>query len=175
MMGVKKIKTIRINAQKCTGCRSCEVICSAFHYDLSLVNRVRSRIRVIIDEENDVYVPIIAGPYTEAECPGRYTMTIEGREYDECSFCRASCPSRDLFKEPESGLPLKCDMCGEPPQPEPLCVKWCKSEALTLVEREEESEEEEVVFDEKGAALDFLIKKYGLKEIREAVAERSES
>ncbi len=42
---------------------------------------------------------------------GRDKYMIDGKEYDECGFCRASCPSRDAFKEPDSGLPLKCDMC----------------------------------------------------------------
>jgi benzoyl-CoA reductase subunit BamC len=170
-MGTRKIKTIRINASKCTGCRSCEVICSAFHYDSSLVNRERSRIRVIVDEENDSYVPIIAGPYTEAECPARYKLTIEGKEYDECFFCRSSCPSRDLFKEPDSGIPLKCDMCGEPPQDEPLCVKWCMSDALMYVEREEEGEEAEA--GDKERAVEYLIKKYGVKEIRDMLDRKS--
>jgi len=171
-MGTRKIKTIRINASKCTGCRSCEVICSAFHYDSSLVNRERSRIRVIVDEETNMYIPIIAGPYTEAECPARYKLTIEGKEYDECFFCRSSCPSRDLFKEPDSGIPLKCDMCGEPPQDEPLCVKWCMSDALMYVEREEEGEEEEA--GDKERAMEYLIKKYGVKEIRDMLEKKSE-
>jgi len=52
-------------------------------------------------------------------------------------------PSRDLFKEPDSGLPLKCDMCeDDPPQEKPLCVQWCLNDALTYEEREEEVEEE---------------------------------
>ena len=42
---------------------------------------------------------------------GRDKYIIDGKEYEECDFCRAVCPSRDLFKEPDSGLPLKCDMC----------------------------------------------------------------
>ena len=74
-----------------------------------------------------------------AECAGRDKYTIDGKEYDECAFCRASCPSREEFKEPDSGLPLKCDMCeGEE---EPLCVKWCVVDALIYEEREEEVEE----------------------------------
>ena len=59
----------------------------------------------------DIYIPVFAGEYTAAECTGRDKYIIDGKEYDECGFCRASCPSRDLFKEPDSGLPLKCDMC----------------------------------------------------------------
>ncbi|MBI4295132.1 MAG: (4Fe-4S)-binding protein [Chloroflexi bacterium] len=135
----KKIRLIKIDADKCSGCRACEAICSAYHND-SLVNPKRSRIRVFWDEANDLYVPILAGPYTQAECNGRHITVVKGKEYDECSFCRASCPSRDLFKEPDSALPLKCDMCGEPPLPEPMCVKWCLTDALTYVEREEEEE-----------------------------------
>ena len=50
-----------------------------------------------------------------------------------------SCPSRDRFKEPDSGLPLKCDMCEGEEQP--LCVKWCLAEALIVEEREEEVDE----------------------------------
>lgn len=141
----KKIKIIKIEADKCTGCRMCETICSAFHAEpkYSIGNPKRSRIRVFFDEENDLYVPILAGQYTDAECNGRHITIINGKEYDECSFCRASCPSRDLFKEPDAlDIPLKCDMCGEPPPLEgPVCVKWCLPNALTFIEREEEVEE----------------------------------
>ena len=78
-----------------------------------------------------------------AECMGRDKYMIDGKEYDECAFCRASCPSRDLFKEPDSGLPLKCDMCeSDPALSEPLCVQWCLDDALIYEEREEEVEEE---------------------------------
>jgi benzoyl-CoA reductase subunit BamC len=165
-MTARKIKTIKIDASKCTGCWACEVICSAFHSEYSRVNRERSRIRVLVDNDKDLYVPVIAGPYTLGECPGRSEIAIDGKEYDECFFCRVSCPSRDLFKEPDSGLPLKCDMCGEPPQPEPLCVKWCMSDALTYVEREEEEGAEEDEGD-KERAVAYLIEKYGADEIRE--------
>lgn len=147
----KVIKILKIDTDKCTGCRSCGMICSAFHAEpkYGIVNAQRSRIRIFWDEENALFVPIMAGPYTEAECNGRSVVVVNGKEYDECSFCRASCPSRDLFKEPDTGIPLKCDMCGEPmPEGGPLCVKWCLAGALTYTEREEEAEvveeEEEV-------------------------------
>ena len=135
----KIVKTIRVDANKCTGCRVCEAVCSAFHAEPkhSIVNPKRSRIRVFWDEEKDVYVPVLAGQFTDAECNSRSVLAINGKEYGECSFCRASCPSRDLFKEPDSGIPLKCDMCGEPPPEKPMCVKWCLSEALTYTEKEE--------------------------------------
>ena len=67
---------------------------------------------------------------------------MKGKEYGECSFCRSSCPSRDLFKEPDADTPLKCDVCEVLDVSEPMCVKWCLSDALTY---EEEEVEEEVV------------------------------
>ncbi|WP_291348230.1 (4Fe-4S)-binding protein [Desulfobacula sp.] len=171
----KIIKTIRIDVDKCNGCRACEVICSAFHATpkYSSNNPARSRIRIIRDPLRDIYIPVYAGEYTVAECAGRDKYTIDGKEYDECAFCRASCPSRDEFKEPDSGLPLKCDMCeGED---EPLCVKWCHAEALIYEEREEEtipedSEEQE----DMEIGLESLADKYGLQTIMDALSRMSE-
>ena len=165
----KKIKTVKIDIDKCNGCRACEMICSAFHAEpkYSSNNPARSRIRVIRDPLRDVYVPVYAGDYAVAECAGRDKYTIEGKEYDECASCRASCPSRDEFKEPDSGLPLKCDMCeGED---EPLCVRWCLVDALTIEEREEEVEEGEER-DELEIGLESLADRYGIEKILETVA-----
>jgi benzoyl-CoA reductase subunit BamC len=170
----KTIKTIRIDVDKCNGCRACEVICSAFHAvpKYSSNNPARSRIRVIHEPRRDIYVPVFAGEYTESECNGRDKYTIDGKEYDECAFCRASCPSREEFKEPDSGLPLKCDMCeGEE---EPLCVKWCVTDALVYEAREEEAEEEEKP-GELEIGLEALVNQHGLEKILDTVARMSKA
>jgi len=167
----KKIRTIKIDLDKCNGCRACEVICSAFHANpkYSSNNPERSRIRLIRHPIKDVYLPVYAGEYTGAECMGRDKYVIDGKEYDECAFCRASCPSRKLFKEPDSGLPLKCDMCeGEE---EPLCVKWCINDALVCEEREEEVDEEaEVKPGDVDTGLESMVDKYGLQKVMDTVA-----
>jgi len=159
----KIIKTIRIDVDKCNGCRACEVICSAFHAapKYSSNNPARSRIQIIRDPLKDIYVPVYAGEYTVAECAGRDKYTIDGKEYDD-------------FKEPDSGLPLKCDMCeSDPPLEEPLCVQWCLSDALIYEEREEEVEEE-VEQEELEIGLDSLVDKYGLEKLMDTVARMSE-
>jgi benzoyl-CoA reductase subunit BamC len=172
----KIIKTIKIDVDKCHGCRACEMICSAFHATpkYSSNNPARARIRIIRDPLRDLYVPVYAGQYTVAECAGRDKYTIDGKEYDECSFCRASCPSRDEFIEPDSGLPLKCDMCeGED---EPLCVKWCTVDALVVEEREEDVEDtdEAQEQEELEVGLGSLADKYGLDKLVDIVARLSE-
>ena len=168
----KTIKTIKVDADKCNGCRGCEIVCSAFHSTprYSGINPARSRIQIIRHPLKDIWLPIFAGEYTPAECMGRDTYVIDGKEYDECTFCRATCPSRDIFKEPDSGLPLKCDMCeDDPPREKPMCVEWCLNEVLTYVEREEEVEEsEDMELVEIG--LKSMMDKYGMDKISDALS-----
>ena len=172
----KTIKTIKIDVDKCNGCRACEIICSGLHAapQYSSNNPARARIRVIRDPLADVYVPVYAGEYTAAECAGRDKYTIDGKEYDECAFCRASCPSRDFFKEPDSDLPLKCDMCEfDPTIEEPMCVQWCLADALTYEERDEEVDEDEEAVDEVDVGLEALANKHGWSTVMDAVTRMS--
>ncbi|HOW55822.1 MAG TPA: hypothetical protein PLR60_14360, partial [Syntrophorhabdaceae bacterium] len=167
----KKIKTIKVDADKCNGCRGCEIVCSAFHSipRYSSNNPARSRIQIIRHPLKDIWLPIFAGEYTPAECMGRDKYIIDGKEYDECTFCRATCPSRDIFKEPDSGLPLKCDMCeDDPPREKPMCVEWCLNEVLTYEEREEEVEES-VEMEDVETGLSSMIDKYGMDKIADAI------
>jgi len=171
----RTIKTIKIDVDKCNGCRACEVVCSSFHAmpKYSSNNPARSRIRVIHEPLRDVYVPVYAGDYAAAECAGRDKYIIDGKEYDECAFCRAACPSRDLFKEPDSGLPLKCDMCeGED---EPLCVKWCLVDALTIEEREVPVDEFEEARDAVEAGLESLVNRFGIDKVADIIGQISKS
>jgi benzoyl-CoA reductase subunit BamC len=170
----KKIRVIKVDADKCNGCRGCEIICSTSHATpkYSSINPARSRIQIIRYPLKDIWLPVFAGEYTPAECMGRDKYTIDGKEYDECAFCRASCPSRDIFKEPDSGLPLKCDMCED--EDEPLCVKWCMNDVLTYEEREEEVDEPEEQ-EELEIGLGSLADKYGFDKIQDAISRMAAS
>ena len=166
----KIVKEIKVDLDKCIGCRACEVACSGFHATpkFSSINPSRSRIRVIMDLLNDVYVPLRAGDYSAAECSGRSTFTINGKEYSECSLCIVSCPSRELFKEPDSDLPLKCDMCeGDPTLTAPMCVQVCRCGALTYSGKEVTVAvgQAEVRRDEVGLGMESLINKYGVEKV----------
>lgn len=171
-MNKKIVKSIKIEVDKCVGCLACEVICSAFHASpkYSSNNPARSRIRVIRDPVADIFVPVYAGEYTMSECAGRDKYVIDGKEYSECAFCRASCPSRDLFKEPDSGLPLKCDMCeSDPTLEKPMCVQWCLNDALIFEKREIETGKEESK-EELEIGIEALADKFGLDKIQDIIA-----
>ena len=178
----KVVKRIKINVDKCNGCRGCEVICSASHATprYGSANPSRARIRVIRDPLADIYVPVFAGEYTAAECAGRDQYTIDGKEYEECAFCRASCPSRDVFKEPDSGLPLKCDMCeSDLTLEKPLCVQWCLADALTFervdVDAGAVGAADGAVPEEIDAGLEALAKTYGWSKVIDAVGRMSKN
>jgi benzoyl-CoA reductase subunit BamC len=175
--GSKKriVKAIHVHVDKCTGCRACEMACSAFHATprYSNINPAKARIRVMVDEIRDVYVPVRAGQEAPAECIGRTAYTFHGKNYAECGFCRAACPSRVDFTDPESGLFLKCDMCeADPPLEAPMCVQVCRSDALTYTWREEAGDDlpaqEELVAD-----LGRLARTHGLQKITETLVRMS--
>ncbi|HEY3355001.1 MAG TPA: (4Fe-4S)-binding protein [Polyangia bacterium] len=175
-MKTRTVKTIRVDVDKCNGCRACELICSSFHATprYSSTNPERSRIRVIHEPLRNLFVPVYAGEYAAAECAGRNTYTIDGKAYDECAFCRASCPSRTLFTEPDSGLPLKCDMCeSDPPLVQPMCVQWCLADALIYEERVVAVVEEVATRQELDTGLEALANKHGLRKMLDAVARLS--
>lgn len=174
-MKTKIIKQININIDKCIGCRACELACSAFHADTKYgsVGPAGSRIRVMVDEQKDAYVPVRAGDYTEAECNGRYIYVIKGKEYRECGFCKAVCPSRGYFKEPDTGIPLRCDMCeSDPPVEIPWCVKVCGAHALTYEERETEESEDQPIREDLDTGLISLMDRYGMQAFIEAVCRK---
>jgi benzoyl-CoA reductase subunit BamC len=169
----RTVKEIKVNLDKCIGCRACELACSGFHAKpkYSSINPERSRVRVVMDLLSDVYVPIRAGDYTEAECSGRNSYTINGKEYTQCSFCSVSCPARDLFKEPDSGLPLKCDMCEDDPTlTEPMCVQVCRCGALTYAQWEEDVEALPTKRNEMESGLESLINRFGREKVADAFA-----
>lgn len=159
----KVVKAIKIDLHKCNGCRACEIACSAYHATpkYSSINPARSRIRVIMDVLNDEFVPIRASNLSKVGCDGRRTYTIMGKEYSECSFCGTVCSTRDLFKEPDSGLPLKCDMCVE--EEVPLCVQACPAGCLVFEETEEVVEE--IDLPEMEIGIKSLMEKYGEQKV----------
>jgi benzoyl-CoA reductase subunit BamC len=166
----KKIKRIKVDADKCNGCRGCEMVCAGFHSvpKYNTINPARSRIKIVRHPTADIWLPVFAGEYTASECMGRETYLIDGKEYADCDFCRAACPARDRFKEPDSGLPLRCDMCeNDPPLEVPKCVEWCISDVLTYEEVEEEVEES-VEMEDVEFGLAAMVDKYGWDKMKDA-------
>ena len=110
------MKKIRINPGKCTGCRACEVICSLTHDSKDTINPRKARIRVFKDDEEGVNIPLIARTPNQIEYVTAPQLTVDGKRCNLFQFWT-------LFKPAE----VECNFCTN-------CVKWCVTDALTLVE-----------------------------------------
>ena len=131
------LQRIRIDAEKCTGCRICESICAFKKHDE--FNPKRSRIRVIKMERFFLDVPAVCQqcpePVCVAECP---TVALRRGEDDVvhveedlctgCERCMEACPFGGVSIDPRSHVAIICDLCRGAPE----CVQWCPTKAIEL-------------------------------------------
>jgi len=131
---------IVVEATKCTGCKSCELICSMEH--TGAFNPEKSRIKLIDFDYLGFSDPVLcvqcknpacveacpAGALTQTE-PG--TILLDEMACNGCQACVEACPHRAANFNQEADLPLICDLCDG----QAKCVEWCPTGALTLSRR----------------------------------------
>ncbi|MCD6569792.1 MAG: 4Fe-4S dicluster domain-containing protein [Deltaproteobacteria bacterium] len=130
---------LHVDLDKCTGCRTCEIVCSLVHTGEN--NPMRARIYVIRNkfgvEMRPVYCRQCARPPCAENCPTDAIHYDEERamvliDYDKCIGCKIcvqSCPFGAMKVDPVTGQVIKCDLCGGDPQ----CVKYCIDHAITFI------------------------------------------
>ena len=127
---------IRIQAERCSGCRQCEVVC-AFTHSAGAVARQLARIQVVKEEAVGLDCPVVcqqcAERYCIDACPvdalsiGSLGAVVVNRETCiGCGQCENACPigAVHLFE----GAPMICDLCGGSPR----CVETCTMDALVF-------------------------------------------
>ena len=136
-------KVLMIDYEKCTGCRLCEQACSVKHEGAS--NPARSRIKVVKWEEEGLYIPMVCQQCETAPCIAACTMNARSRDenlgsvvtnYDQCIGCKtcvAVCPFGAVGFDPIAKKIISCDLCDG----NPVCIKFCATEALQYVEDSE--------------------------------------
>ena len=155
--GKNSLTMIVVDYSKCTGCRTCETVCSAFNHPKKVNGELLngtgnpnlSNIRVH-PSNPDVDVPTVCtmcpdNPCIEA-CPvdpdpstGRRALYREGKTFAitvdpdrciGCESCAEACRVGVIIPHPETSLPERmCTLCNGDPQ----CVKYCPFEALSHV------------------------------------------
>ncbi len=133
-------KVLNIDYHKCTGCRTCEMVCSAKHD--GVLNPMRSRIKVMKWETEGLYVPMSCQQCQDAPCmnvcPVKAILKDEelGRvqvDYDVCIGCRscvAVCPFGAMSFNVIDRRVFKCDLCDGDPQ----CVRFCDVKAVEYID-----------------------------------------
>ena len=135
----KNNKILKVEYEKCTGCRLCELVCSVKHDHVS--NPARSRIRIIKWESEGIYVPVTCQQCEDAPCvigcPAKALTRNEDMarvevDYDKCIGCRTCvsvCPFGAVHFVASDRKVIKCDLCDGDPQ----CVRFCDVKAVDFV------------------------------------------
>ncbi len=139
----KAIGYIQRNLETCTGCRTCEAVCSLSHEGVVSPGLARTGITDYIKEGHRIE------GYTCRQCSSPeclYACPAEAIYVDEktgarvinpdkcvgCKLCMEACPQTPevpIKYDSERNICVKCDLCGG----NPLCVKFCPEASLTLV------------------------------------------
>ncbi len=143
-------RVLAIDAEKCTGCRMCELACSSFKEGEFIPER--SRIRIVEDrlegwsrpsvclqcEEPMCMAVCSAGAIARTKTPeGDWVVQPDSEKCVGCHSCVSACPFGAIEFFPKSKA-IKCDLCGGSPQ----CVEFCFYDCLHFVELSEQEEGE---------------------------------
>ncbi len=124
---------------KCTGCRSCTLVCAFVKH--GVFSAELARIRVLKFEDGGVDAPIFCQQCEAPRCveacprdaivhqPESGILRVDNAACDGCAACLVACPygAISLPADKVSGkLALMCDLCGG----EPRCIPWCETGAL---------------------------------------------
>lgn len=145
---------IAIDHLSCTGCKTCEVVCSLYHF--GECNPLKSAIRIIRREKSGLVfcLPLVCQQCEQAPCieacptvalhrdKKRGILTIDEEECTECGLCIEACPAWCIHIDTENGKVIHCDLCGGQPQ----CVPACHAHCLAEVDSGEASEKQNVEY-----------------------------
>ncbi len=138
-------KALIIDYEKCIGCMTCEMVCSAKHE--GVINPLQSRIKIVKWEMEEAGVPMVCAQCESAPCQTICPVKAISRDdslgrvvvdYDMCIGCRmcvAVCPFGVMSFDGIGKRVISCDLCDG----DPLCVKFCGYEALQYIDVSEQS------------------------------------
>jgi NapH/MauN family ferredoxin-type protein len=136
-MALKRTPAIVLDPEKCTGCHTCEMVCSSRKG--APVSPSSASIKVIRDDGRGKVFAIFCQQCREPNCmevcPTKAIekcedgiVRISQRLCVHCGLCTMACPEAAPLIDPKNGEVRKCDLCNY----EPLCAEYCPEQAISL-------------------------------------------
>jgi len=143
---------IAVDHSGCTGCRTCEMICSLYHF--GICSPSKSAIQVIRREKGGLVFsfPLVCRQCDPAPCIESCPVEALTRDNngghislnpDECTLCglcTEACPLGCIDVDPNDMELVHCDLC----EGEPQCIPACHASCLQLVNRGSRDEKGEI-------------------------------
>jgi Fe-S-cluster-containing dehydrogenase component len=131
------MSAISIVPERCTGCHSCEMVCSLSHE--GACSSSLSRIRMKKWEEISVFMPIVCQHCEKPPCiticptearkriPETGAVVTDENQCVGCKSCLYACPYEAPALHPVTKRTMTCDLC----KGSPLCTQVCTTGALS--------------------------------------------
>ena len=143
---------IAINHANCTGCRTCEMLCSLYHF--GICSPSKSAVQIVRQEKGGLIFsfPLICQQCDPAPCiescptealirdENSGCIILNSDDCTLCDLCTEACPLGCIDVDPDEPALINCDLC----QGEPLCVPACHAGCLKLADRTSLDEESEI-------------------------------
>ena len=146
---MSKKNVIVVYADRCVGCKTCEIACAVAHSKSgdvigAAVEDPRPKTRVQVQKGEDLNVPLHCRQCAKAQCieicpadalvreSAETPITVDHEACKKCRFCTLACPYGMVRMDEEGKMILKCDQCYARVQTGelPACVEACPTGAL---------------------------------------------